>query len=31
MIKTDTIVELLSGLYIPLVLAWLVWYTRNKK
>nr|DAM61927.1 MAG TPA: hypothetical protein [Ackermannviridae sp.] len=31
MINTDTIVDLLSGLYIPIILAWLVWYTRNKK
>lgn len=31
MIKIDTIVDLLSGLYIPIILAWLVWYTRNKK
>lgn len=27
----DTIVDLLSGLYIPIVLAWLVWYTKNHK
>ena len=31
MIKIDTITELLNGLYIPLVLAWLVWYTKNHK
>lgn len=24
------IIELLSGLYIPIVLAWLVWYTYSK-
>lgn len=27
----DTVIDLLSGLYIPLVLAWLVWYTKNHK
>lgn len=27
----DTIVDLLSGLYIPIILAWLVWYTKNHK
>lgn len=27
----DTIIELLSGLYIPIILAWLVWYTKNHK
>nr|DAX46330.1 MAG TPA: hypothetical protein [Ackermannviridae sp.] len=27
----NTIIELLSGFYIPIVLAWLVWYTKNHK
>ena len=27
----DTVIDLLSGLYIPIILAWLVWYTKNHK